>query len=168
MQGRRFARAILFALLAAIVVVCAAPRGLAQFSGNMASTPSISAIPQSQLIQPEALNHMLQAGKSDKLMVLHVGSRIFFAQSHITGSIYAGPGSQPAGLELLRSRVASTNKAKLIVIYCGCCPWNRCPNLAPAYRQLRDLGFANVKVLYLANNYGDDWAAKGYLVEHGQ
>jgi hypothetical protein len=29
------------------------------------------------------------------------------------------------------------------------------------------MGFANVKVLYLANNFGADWADKGYPVEHG-
>ena len=69
---------------------------------------------------------------------------------------------------MLASKVASINKQMLIVLYCGCCPWNRCPNVGPAYKQLRDLGFTNVKVLYLANNFGDDWVAKGYRVEHGQ
>jgi hypothetical protein len=29
------------------------------------------------------------------------------------------------------------------------------------------MGFANVKVLYLANNFGADWADKGYPVEQG-
>jgi rhodanese-related sulfurtransferase len=100
--------------------------------------------------------------------VLQVGSRIFFAESHIAGSIFAGPGSQPAGLQLLQSKVASVDKKKLIVLYCGCCPWGRCPNVGPAYKYLHDQGFTNVKVLYLANNFGDDWVAKGYQVEHGQ
>jgi hypothetical protein len=71
-------------------------------------------------------------------------------------------------LQLLESKVASTPKNALIVIYCGCCPWNRCPNVGPAYARLHDLGFTNVKVLYMANNFGDDWVAKGYRVEQGQ
>jgi hypothetical protein len=54
------------------------------------------------------------------------------------------------------------------VLYCGCCPWGRCPNVGPAYKYLYDQGFTNVKVLYMANNFGDDWVAKGYKVEHGQ
>jgi len=40
--------------------------------------------------------------------------------------------------------------------------------VGPAYKALYDQGFTNVKVLYLANNFGDDWVAKGYVVEHGQ
>ena len=43
-------------------------------------------------------------------------------------------------------------KASFIVLYCGCCPWNHCPNVGPAFKQLRDLGFTNVKVLYMADN----------------
>ncbi len=119
-------------------------------------------------MQPEALNRLLQSASAEKPTVLQVGSRIFFAEAHIPAAQFAGPGSQPAGLQLLEIRLASTKKEKLIVLYCGCCPWNRCPNVGPAYKQLRDLGFTNVKVLYLANNFGDDWVAKGYPVEHGQ
>jgi hypothetical protein len=40
--------------------------------------------------------------------------------------------------------------------------------VGPAYARLHDLGFTNVKVLYMANNFGDDWVAKGYRVEQGQ
>jgi hypothetical protein len=32
---------------------------------------------------------------------------------------------------------------------------------------MSEMGFTNVKVLYLANNFGADWADKGYPVEHG-
>ena len=165
---RRFVRIVCFAFPAAMVMLCAAPMGLAQFSGSAVSTASAYSIPESQLMQPEALNHLLQASGAEKPMVIQVGSHIFFAETHIAGSIFAGPGSQAAGLQLLQSKVASTKKGKLIVLYCGCCPWNRCPNVGPAYKLLRDLGFTNVKVLYLANNFGDDWVARGYPVEHGE
>jgi hypothetical protein len=30
------------------------------------------------------------------------------------------------------------------------------------------MGFTHVKVLYLANNFGEDWASKRYPVEQGQ
>ena len=49
-----------------------------------------------------------------------------------------------------------------------CCPWGRCPNIGPAYKQLRGLGFIHVKALYLANDFGDDWVSKGYPVERGE
>jgi hypothetical protein len=117
------------------------------------------------LIQPEELVHMLQATGTGKPLLLQVGSHLLFDEAHIPGSVYAGPGSQPAGLQLLQSTVASFSRKKFIVLYCGCCPWDRCPNLGPAFKQLHDMGFSNVKVLYLANNLGADWVAKGYPVE---
>jgi hypothetical protein len=30
------------------------------------------------------------------------------------------------------------------------------------------MGFTNVKVLYIANNFGADWVEKGYPVAKGQ
>jgi hypothetical protein len=35
----------------------------------------------------------------------------------------------------------------------------------PLSSRLQDLGFTNVKALYLADNLGTDWAAKGYPFE---
>jgi thiosulfate/3-mercaptopyruvate sulfurtransferase len=126
---------------------------------------SALSIPQAQLIQPEALNRLLQAKGADKPLVLQVGSHLLFDEAHILGSVYAGAGSQPTGLQQLQSTVATVSKKKAIVLYCGCCPWNRCPNLGPAFKQLQDLGFTNVKALYLADNLGTDWVAEGYPVE---
>jgi rhodanese-related sulfurtransferase len=122
-------------------------------------------IPQAQLIQPQELVHLLQAAGTGKPLLLQVGSHLLFDEAHITGSVYVGAGSQPAGLQQLQSMAASLSKKKFIVLYCGCCPWNRCPNLGPAFTLLHDMGFTNVKVLYLANNLGTDWVAKGYPVE---
>jgi rhodanese-related sulfurtransferase len=126
---------------------------------------SALSIPQAQLIQPEALNHLLQIKGTDKPLLLQVGSHLLFDEAHIPGSVYAGAGSQSSGLQQLQSTVATLSKKEAIVLYCGCCPWNRCPNLGPAFKQLQDMGFTNVKVLYLANNLGTDWVAKGYPVE---
>ena len=126
---------------------------------------SALSIPQAQLIQPDALNHLLQTKGTEKPLLLQVGSHLLFDEAHIPGSVYAGAGSQPTGLQQLQSTVAALSKKKAIVLYCGCCPWNRCPNLGPAFKQLHDMGFPNVKVLYLADNLGTDWVAKGYPVE---
>jgi rhodanese-related sulfurtransferase len=128
---------------------------------------SVFSIPEAQLLKPEALVQLLHATNEDKPLILQVGSHMLFAQAHIPGSEYAGPGSQPAGIEKLQSRVSALSRKKLIVLYCGCCPWNRCPNLGPAFAKLRDMGFTNVKALYLADNFGTDWADKGYPVEQG-
>jgi rhodanese-related sulfurtransferase len=140
----------------------------AQFGPAAVAPESAVNIPESQLLKPEALLRLLKSSGADKPLVLQVGSRMLFAQGHIAGSEYAGPGSQPAGIQLLESRVKSLPRTKLIVLYCGCCPWVRCPNLEPAFAKLREMGFTNVKALYLAQDFGADWADKGYPVERGQ
>jgi rhodanese-related sulfurtransferase len=120
------------------------------------------------LIQVEELNSLLQATGPRRPLVLQVGSHVMFAEAHIPGSEYAGPGSQPQGVQALAARLASVPRKTPIVLYCGCCPWGRCPNVEPAFAKVREMGFTNVKVLYLADNFGADWVSKGYPVEKGR
>ena len=157
-----------FAGLATLSLLFGLLKSPAQYAGPTSGPGSALLIPQAQLIQPEALNHLLQVKGTDKPLILQVGSHILYAEAHIPGSEYAGPGSQSTGLELLHATVAALAKNRLLVLYCGCCPWNRCPNLGPAYQHLRDMGFTNVKVLYLADNFGANWVDKGYPVERGR
>jgi len=51
------------------------------------------------------------------------------------------------------------------VIYCGCCPWDRCPNIKPAFEELAKMGFTRVKALYLAENFKVNWTDAGYPVQ---
>ena len=154
-----------WALLATLTFF-AIPVSRAQSSAAPAAS-SAASIPEPRLIQPEALLPMLKAGEK-KPLILQVGSRVMFSQAHIPGAEYAGPGSQASGIQSLESTVASLPKNKHIVLYCGCCPWNRCPNVGPAFKRLHDLGFTNVDVLYIANNFGDDWVNKGYPAVKGK
>jgi rhodanese-related sulfurtransferase len=131
------------------------------------SVPIVSAteIPQSALILPAQLNAELEKRKGEAPLVLQVGSRVMFEQGHIPGAEFVGPAVQPEGIGLLQNRVASLPRGKYIVLYCGCCPWTRCPNMGTAYRFLIGMGFKNVKALYLPNNFGEDWVTQGYRVE---
>ena len=70
--------------------------------------------------------------------------------------------------QAVTERVAQLPHSTFIVLYCGCCPWERCPNIGPAFKLLHDLGFSNVKALYIADNLGTDWVDKGYPVERGR
>ena len=121
-----------------------------------------------QLITPEDLVKTLQAKKGTKPLIFNVGPYLLYVQAHIPGSEYLGAASTPQGLASLRDRVKPLSPKTFIVLYCGCCPWNHCPNVAPAYAELQKLGFSNVKVLYIANNIGMDWVDKGYPVAKGQ
>jgi thiosulfate/3-mercaptopyruvate sulfurtransferase len=125
-------------------------------------------IPHAELIQPEALHYLLQAEGADKPLVLQVGSHVLYAEAHIPGSDYVGAGSEAAGIQALQSLLVSRSRKQFIVLYCGCCPWNHCPNIGPAFQKLQEMGFTNVKVLYLADNFGADWVDKGYPVERGR
>lgn len=126
-----------------------------------------SLIPTSRLINPDALVKVLQSSEGEKPLMIQVGSHVLYSEAHIPGSEYIGPASRVEGLQELRKRVESLPRNKFIVIYCGCCPWNHCPNVKPADDALHALGFTNVKVLYIANNFGADWVDKGYPVAKG-
>jgi len=155
------------AAVAALAMLC----GLRVHAASQWVPPSPASalsIPQSQLIQPDELNKLLHAQGAERPLILQVGSHVLFAEAHIQGAEYAGPGSQDAGLQQLQARVGPLPRKTFIVIYCGCCPWNRCPNVGPAYKVLTEMGFNHVKVLYLADNFGADWADKGFPVETGR
>jgi rhodanese-related sulfurtransferase len=126
-----------------------------------------SPIAPGRLISPEDLAKMLQSGKEKPLM-LQVGSHMLFLQAHIPGSEYAGPAANESGLQQLRKLVESLPRNKFIVLYCGCCPWNHCPNVKPANDALHTMGFTNVKVLYIADNFGTNWVDKGYPTAKGE
>ena len=127
----------------------------------LAAKPA-SSIPADNLIQPADWAAQLKEGSAAKTLMLHVGFKTMYDQAHIPGSEYAGPGNTGAGLQALRDRVASLAKDAPIMIYCGCCPWVRCPNMAAAYDTLIELGFTNVKAMIIDDNFGKDWVEKGY------
>jgi thiosulfate/3-mercaptopyruvate sulfurtransferase len=138
-----------------------------QTAAAESALPSDDAIPHSQLITPEELSKSLKSAKQ-KPLVLQVGPHTLYAQAHIPGSEYMGATSGDEGKQKLRDRVKSLPKNSSIILYCGCCPWSHCPNVHPAYQLLHSLGFTNVKVLYIADNFGADWVSKGYPTAKGE
>jgi thiosulfate/3-mercaptopyruvate sulfurtransferase len=121
-----------------------------------------------QVINPEDLLKILQSPKGAKPLILNVGPHLLYMQAHIPGSEYMGAGSDPQGIESLRRRPKALPRKTFIILYCGCCPWSHCPNVQPAYNELHKGGFTNVKVLYIADNFGSDWVDKGYPTIKGQ
>lgn len=132
------------------LLLCFASISLAQ-----QAHPEIATISASDLVT--ALN-----AKSGAPLILQVGMARLYRHAHIRGSEYVGQANEPEGIAALRKRVESLPKNAPIVIYCGCCPWEHCPNIQPAYGELHKLGFTNVKALYLPNNFKFDWEDKGY------
>lgn len=145
------------------------PAFAAPVAGPLPQGEPVSAdvVPSEARIRPEELVKALKSASGEKPLVLYVGFRVLYGQAHIPGAENIGPGAQPEGLANLRKRTETLSRKKLIVIYCGCCPWEHCPNLGPAYETLHKMGFTRVKALYIANNLGTDWVAKGYPIEKG-
>ncbi len=130
------------------IVLCAA---LAAAAADMA------------LVQPKDLAAQLQR-KGPQPVLIHVGFGNLYRSKHIPNSIYAGPGATPA----LRDAVAKLPRAADIVIYCGCCPWDHCPNIKPAMEMLKQMGFTRARALYIPTHMPADWYSHGYPTEQGE
>jgi thiosulfate/3-mercaptopyruvate sulfurtransferase len=116
------------------------------------------------VMEPAALAARLRASGAMP-MILFVGFPVIYRSTRIPGAILAGPGMKPEGMQSLKTAVAKTAKNREIVLYCGCCPWTQCPNIRPAFKLMKDLGYTNVKVLSLPTNLATDWVSKGYPTE---
>src|SRR5215469_14375269 len=109
---------------------------------------------------------LIQPGQAAKelhgALVIHVGFPVLYRSAHITGSIFAGPGSKAEGIAELKKAVAGQPHTREIILYCGCCPFDRCPNIRPAFAALREMGFTHVRAMTLPTNLKTDWIDKGY------
>jgi thiosulfate/3-mercaptopyruvate sulfurtransferase len=120
----------------------------------------------SEILEPAALAKQLESSKT-KPVIVQVGFFTLYEQSHIPGAEYCGPARSPEGIAKLRQCVEKVSRSKEIVIYCGCCPWKDCPNIRPAFEELKKLGFKNLRVLNLPQTFGENWVKKGYPVKSG-
>jgi len=127
--------------------------------GRSASDPWTSG----ELLQPAQLAQAIQSGKAP--VVLSVAFPVLYRGKHIVHAINAGPASKPEGIEALKKAVANLPKDADLVIYCGCCPMVKCPNIRPAYGALKELGFTHIRVLDLEENFHTDWSGKDYPSE---
>jgi thiosulfate/3-mercaptopyruvate sulfurtransferase len=157
-----FSRFLIFRVFL-LAVIAAAGFALAQDSAKQEDTLPPGS---NHLIQPEELVQALKGAR--KPVVLYVGPKSIYAQAHIPGAENIGPASRQEGMEKLRARAASLPKDSPVVLYCGCCPWGHCPNIRPAYAELRKAGFTSVRVLYLDNSFGANWKDKGLPVATGE
>ncbi len=129
------------------------------------SQDAVDPWPKSDLLEPSKLAQEILS--SAPPTIICVAFPVLYRGRHILHAVAAGPGSKPEGLDALKQAVAGMPKNADIVIYCGCCPMVKCPNIRPAYRTLSELGFKHVRVLNIPTNMHDDWYAKNYPSEEG-
>jgi len=111
-----------------------------------------------QLMPPSELASIIKSKPND-VTIISVGPF-----KSIPGSIHVGMVSEKENLEKLKVQLNTVKKDKKIVIYCGCCPYEHCPNVRPAIDVLKEMKFTDFYLLDLPNNLRINWMDKGYPV----
>jgi len=119
----------------------------------------------SQSLQAADLAGELTQKKGTPPAIVYVGFRTLFAGGHVPGASFHGAASTEQGLSEMKKWAEGLPRSTNLVIYCGCCPFEKCPNIRPAFTALRDMGFNNLRVLVLPTNFATDWVGKGYPME---
>ncbi len=120
-----------------------------------------------QTVQPNDLVKELADAKSAPTVV-YVGFQRLYTAGHIKGAQFHGSGGSSDGLAQLKTWAAGLPRSTNLVIYCGCCPLERCPNLRPAFTALQEMGFTKLRALILPTSFAADWADKGLPYEKAQ
>jgi hypothetical protein len=144
--------AIFILLLAGLCV----PNVQAQITPKPLDAPAVG-VPwtPAELLEPSVLAAQIKDGTSP--LIFNIG-----AVEDITGAKHVGAVNNAVNMEKFKQTLASLPKSTELVIYCGCCPFTKCPNIRPAYNELKKDGFTNIKVLNLPTNLKTNWIAKGY------
>ncbi|HKD50263.1 MAG TPA: hypothetical protein VKB90_05675 [Candidatus Acidoferrum sp.] len=121
----------------------------------------------SETMPPAVLAKMLTDKYLSVPTVVFVGFRSLYGGGHVPDASYHGTASTEQGLAELKAWATSLPRSTELVIYCGCCPMDKCPNIRPAYTALSALGFKKVRVLTLPTSFAADWAEKGYPIQKG-
>lgn len=116
-----------------------------------------------QIMQPETLVKVLKDDKAKKPTIINTGT-----MRNIKTALKYGPVSDAKGFAEFKEAVAKLNKDKELVIYCGCCKMDHCPNIEPAFNHLKTSGFKKIKLLYLKDDLVFDWVNKGYPMDAKQ
>ena len=102
---------------------------------------------QGQLLDPSDLAKTLNNSKTNQPYIYSIG-----------------PGQNKENLNKLKEQLSKLPRDANIVIYCGCCPFEHCPNIRPAFTLLNEMKFTNQKLLNLSHNIKMDWIDKGFPV----
>jgi hypothetical protein len=119
-----------------------------------------------QTVQAAELAKELETSQSAPT-VLFVGFKRLYTAGHIKGAQYHGTTGNEEGLKEFTAWASSLPRTSNLVIYCGCCPMEKCPNIRPAFKTLQTLGFQKVRVLLLPSDFATDWADKGLPYDTG-
>lgn len=110
-----------------------------------------------QLMAPANLASVINNNDAKKPVIFSIGPSAI-----IKGSIDIGMVKEKDNMDKLKEQLSKLPKDADIVIYCGCCPFDHCPNIRPAFELLNKMKFTNGKLLNLEHNVKMDWINQGY------
>lgn len=110
-----------------------------------------------QLMEPSELAKIISDPKAKKPIIYSVGPG-----ADIKGSIEMGAAQEKENFEKLKAALNKLDKNTEIVLLCGCCPFEHCPNIRPSFELMNEMKFTNHKLLNLSHNLKVDWIDKGY------
>jgi hypothetical protein len=111
---------------------------------------------------PKDLADIINSSTEVKPLIISVGPAGF-----IKDAIDIGPAQEKENLKKLKKLLSEEKKDREIVIYCGCCPFQKCPNIRPAFSLLNSMKFTRHKLLDLPHNLKADWINYGYPMGTG-
>jgi rhodanese-related sulfurtransferase len=109
-----------------------------------------------QLLEPSDLAATLKDNK-EIAVIFSIGPGAVIPHSKDMGMI-----KEEENMKKFKQELENLPKDTSIIIYCGCCPYEHCPNVRPAIQLLKDMRFTNFKLLDLPHNIKIDWINKGY------
>jgi hypothetical protein len=140
--------------------------GLSACAGNTAGTMSSKEPWGENIVTPaDLVAELANRSGADKPVVVCTAPSFLYRAGHVPGAVLHGPMTSPAVIDELTAWAQPLPRSSNIVIYCGCCPMEQCPNIRPAYTGLKDLGFTRLRVLVLPDNFATDWVSRGYPIE---
>lgn len=113
-----------------------------------------------QLMEPADLATAIKTNK-DVPVIISIGPA-----AAIPGSVDVGMVNTAEGVQKLKAQLKTIDQNKKVVVYCGCCPFEHCPNARPAIAALKEMKFTNYYLLNVPHNIRKDWIEKGYPVSN--
>jgi thiosulfate/3-mercaptopyruvate sulfurtransferase len=113
-----------------------------------------------QVMKTADLAKILNDPKAVKPVIINVGP-----MGSIKGAVTTGAANSPEGLQKFKTEVTKYKKDQVIVIYCGCCSMQNCPNIRETFMHLQKEGFKNPRVLDIPTGLTEDWSGKGYPMD---
>jgi thiosulfate/3-mercaptopyruvate sulfurtransferase len=165
-SAKKYAQNIfLVSVVTVLLVVSAAIVSVPAIRGDekQSADPWTSA----QTVQAAEFAHELGEKSETPSTIVYVGFHTLFAGGHIPGATFHGSASNEQGLAELKKWADSLPRTTNLVVYCGCCPFEKCPNIRPAFTALSGMGFKKLRVLILPTSFVKDWAEKDFPIQKG-